>query len=386
MSEAYKAAGVDLAMGDDLSKSLYNASRLTWPSREGAYGEIREAHESFSGLRSWGLKPLLSAPEPHNIEFDQDADGIGTKVEVSQRTNSYDSVAHDLFAMAFDDPAARGFEPVIATTVLDVNRLRPHMRDAMGMLALGMVQAARKARVAIKGGEAAELGDLVGGYGDPEKVLQYNWSATVHAAGHKDRLISGQRIMAGDSLVVLQETGFRSNGLSLVRRTFSDEYGTIWHEMGAPGDKTKNLGQAVLQPSVIYAGALVDMIGGYDLRNRPMAQIHGVAHITGGGIPGKVGRMLEPTGLGAELETPYEPSEAMQLVQSLSGVDDEEVYRVINMGQGMIIASPEPEQVIAVAEQHGILAKEAGTITAGPGILIRSQGVKTPGKKLVYNP
>ncbi|MDB5165010.1 MAG: Phosphoribosylformylglycinamidine cyclo-ligase, partial [Candidatus Saccharibacteria bacterium] len=213
MSEAYKAAGVDLALGNDLSKMLYEASKQTWQNRIGKYGEIRAPHDSFSGTRSWGLEPLLEVPEPSKIEFDQDADGIGTKVEVSQRVGTYNTAAYDLFAMTCDDPAARGFEPVIVTTVFDVNKLKEHMRPSMLQLAAGMVEAAQLSGVAVKGGEAAEIGKCVGGYGNPARVLQYNWSATVHAAAHRDRVLTGHEVRPGDSLVALRETGFRSNGL-----------------------------------------------------------------------------------------------------------------------------------------------------------------------------
>lgn len=383
MSEAYREAGVNLELGDILSKMLYEASKNTWPNREGVYGEIRTAHDSFSGLRSWGIQPLLEVPEVDKLEFDQDADGIGTKVEVSQRTSTYETAAHDLFAMTCDDPAARGFEPVIVTTVFDVNKLNDSMRPSMRQLASGMVEAAAKAKVAVKGGEAAELGACVGGYGDPEHVLQYNWSATVHAVGHRARLISGQDIRPGDSLVAFREKGFRSNGLSLVRKTLQKEFGPEWHRSQVFANQ--KLGELVLRPSVIYSNALVDMFGGYDLRREPRAPLHGVAHITGGGMPEKVARMLEPTGYGAEIEVPYEPTQVMKLVQDKAGVADEEIYRVINMGQGMVVATPLPALVREVATKHGIQSQEVGKITKDPVITIRSRGTKDPGKKLVYN-
>lgn len=382
MSEAYKAAGVDLELGNNSSRMLYEAGKLTWENRTGVYGDISAAVDSFSGLRSWSLLPLLEVPNPEGIVFDQDADGIGTKVEVTQRTSKYDTAAYDLFAMACDDPATRGFEPAIVTTVLDVNQLEG-MLPFMRQLASGMVAAARESGVAVKGGETAELRRAVGGYGNPQKRLQYNWSATVHAVGHQERLLDGSTIRPGDSLVAFQETGFRSNGLSLVRKALAKEYGTYWHTKPFEDIETK-LGQLVLQPSVIYSGLLVDITGGYDLRKQPVAEIHGAAHITGGGVPEKVGRMLEASGLGADIETPFMPSEIMHHVQEIAGVPDEEIYKIINMGQGMIIATSEPNQVMKAALSRGVLSKEVGTVTTRPGVHIRSEGAYNPGKKLVY--
>jgi phosphoribosylformylglycinamidine cyclo-ligase len=383
MSKAYAESGVNLKFGNDMSKVLYEASKLTWENRQGKYGEISAAHDSFSGTRVWGMDQLKGVPEVEKLVFDQDADGIGTKVEVAQRITRYDTIAHDLFAMACDDSSARGFEPAVLTSVLDVNKFKGHMFHWMGQLASGMVEAAKLAGVAVKGGETAELGKCVGGFGAPWKILQFNWGATVHAIGHKDRIITGQEISPSDSLVAFKEVGFRSNGLSLVRKALPKEYGPFWHNAWSEEVGCK-LGQAVLKPSIIYSGLLVDTVGGYDLRKSSRAIIHGAAHITGGGIPEKVGRMLEPTGYGADIYQPYSPPVIMELVQKAADIPDQEAYEVLNMGNGMVVATPEPETLIEVADDHSIKAKVIGTVTKEPGITIRSAGVKTPGSILEY--
>jgi phosphoribosylformylglycinamidine cyclo-ligase len=383
MSEAYAAAGVDLNASNQLSDLLYEAAKRTWVNREGKFGEIRAAHDSFHATRSWGLEPLLAAPEPEKIEFNLDADGIGTKVEISQREATYNTAGFDLLAMGADDPAAHGFEPVTATTVLAVNSLREQFRPDLEQLAEGMVAAAAQAGVAIKGGETAVMGRKIGGYGSLKRHLHYDWSATVFSVAHRDRMITGNEIRPGDSLIALRESGFRSNGLSLVRRALRKEFGIRWHRRSFDGLEQK-LGRTVLQPAVIYSGTLVDMIGGYDLRRQPKAEVHGVAHITGGGIPEKVGRMLAASGYGAEISEPFEPSETMKLVQRIEDVDDEEIYHIINMGQGLIIASSQPKHVRSVAASHGIESKEVGVVTQLPGIRLRSAGVKTPGKLLEF--
>jgi phosphoribosylformylglycinamidine cyclo-ligase len=383
MSEAYKAAGVDLELSNDVSRWLYEAGKQTWVNRVGVYGEITSEQDSFSGYRRWTIEPLEDMRNPSAVCFDQDADGIGTKVVVSQQTSEYGTAAFDLMAMAADDSAARGFEPAVVTTVFDVNQLKDHMAPSVRKLAEGMFLAAKVANVAVKGGETAVLGRCVGGYGDPSKVLQYNWSATVHSIGHTDREISTAEIRPGDSLVAFQETGFRSNGLSLVRAALSKEFGRYWHTR--PFEEVgMKLGQAVLQPSVIYTPILVDITGGYNDWRTPKAEIHGAAHITGGGIPEKVGRMLEATGYGAEISDPYELSELMKRVQTVGAVPDEEIYRVINGGQGMVVAGPNSEPLIAVAAEHGVEAKEVGVVTKRSGIRLRSAAALTPGKKLTY--
>lgn len=380
MSEAYQSAGVNLELGDELSKMLYEASKQTWANRSDKFGEPAAAHDSFSGLRGLSFVPLLELPDPELITFYMGDDGVGTKVEVAQRVGDHSTIAFDLLAMVCDDAAIRGYEPAAVTTTLDVHKLTEEMRPAMAQLALGYIAAANAAQVALVNGEVAELGTLVGGYGEADD-FKYNWSATVVAVGHQSRLLDGSKVRTGDSIVGLREDGFRSNGLSLVRKTLTKTYGPKWHQQHIHGQA---LGELVLQPSKIYTSVLVDAVGGYDLRQEPKAEIHGAAHITGGGIPGKLGRLLESSGLGADIDTPFLPSYLMNLVQNLAEVPDEEIYRVFNMGQGMAIVTPEPEKVIRLAESRGVGAKIIGTVTQYPEINIRSVGSE-PGKKLHYN-
>ena len=127
----------------------------------------------------------------------------------------------------------------------------------------------------------------------------------------------------------------------------------------------KNLGELVLQPSRIYTRAIVDMIGGVE--SKPQAKVHGVAHITGGGIPGKLGRILKPQKLGAQIDSPFPPGDIISFCQALGNVSDQEAYRAWNMGQGMIVVTPEPEGVIQIARNHRIKAKIIGRVTKNSG-------------------
>lgn len=383
MSEAYQAAGVNLELGDELSKMLYEASKQTWHNRAGKFGEPTADVDSFSGLRSLSLKPLLEVPEPEGIVLLPGDDGVGTKVEVAQRVGRHDTIAHDLLAMICDDAAVKGFEPAAVTTTLDVRRLDESMRPAMTQLALGYIAAANVAKVALVNGEVAELGSLVGGYGD-DMNFQYNWNATFFAVGHRSRLVDGRAVGVGDSLVGFRENGFRSNGLSLVRKTLANQYGSEWHRHTF-NFGLENLGRAVLTPSTIYSTVLVAAQGGYDLRTAPAAEFSGAAHITGGGIPGKLGRLLRTAGLGADISAPFELPDIMDHVQEVADISDEEAYRVWNMGQGMIVSTKNAENLISVAEQQGVEAKVIGEVTDEKGtVIVRSAGAKSPGKALYY--
>ena len=118
------------------------------------------------------------------------------------------------------------------------------------------------------------------------------------------------------------------------------------------------------------------MFGGYC--GEPKTEVHGVAHITGGGIPGKLGRILKPSGLGAVIDEPFEPSEFIKYTQALGNVSDIEAYRTWNMGQGMIVITPKPDEVIRIAENYRIPSQTIGIVTREQGIKIKNKGALNP--------
>ncbi len=364
----YKSAGVDVKLGNDASKVLFEAARLTWENRKGKLGEVVEVFKDFSGLRAINIGGLPQGTLM-NISFD----GVGTKMELGERIGKHDTVAFDLFAMVCDDAVRYGAEPVIVGSVLDVKSLstdgRSHI-DMVKQLASGYIAAAKRANVAIVNGEVAELGARVSGYGE----FNYNWSAGVVWFARRDRMLTGYDIKEGDALVGLEENGFRSNGLSLVRKVFSKAlwpiWGQDWHKAQYNG---VSVAQLALNPSTIYSGSVVDMFGGFN--REPKAKIHGIAHITGGGLPEKLGRMLKPSGLGANISDPFTPFPLMFHCQEIGGVTDREAYSTWNMGQGMVIATPEPSKVIGIADDWNINAKVIGEVVRDHSITIKDRGM-----------
>lgn len=366
----YRSSGVNLELGDDASQVLYEAAKLTWENRRGKLGEVVELFEDFSGLRAVHVGGL-----PQGTYMNMGFDGVGTKMELGERIDRHDTVAYDLFAMVCDDAVRYGAEPVLVGSLLDVRALGEKKDgkeisyiDFIKQLAVGYINAAKAANVAVVNGEVAELGARVHGYGS----FNYNWGAGVAWFARKERMLTGHRIKPGDVLVGLRETGFRSNGLSLVRRVMTAVHGNEWHKETYGGT---GLAELTLHPSKIYTGAVVEMFGGFD--GEPTAELHGVAHITGGGIPGKLGRLLRPTNLGADIHDPLAPCDLMLYCQEKGNVADDEAYRTWNMGQGMIIATPEADKVINVANRHGIEAKVIGQVSEKHGIRISNRGLNS---------
>ncbi len=388
---AERIQDVNIELGDDVSKMLYEASKLTHDNRPGL---LVEFHESFSGARAI---PVSQFPDSENLFMNLGFDGVGTKVEAAERTRDYSTLAHDLFAMVVDDASVRGAEPVAIGSILDVRQLNSNdaTRQAVQQLAEGYVVAAKAAGVVVVNGEVAELGDRVGGYRRPISILNrllafiarrpvedndfnLNWGASVLWVAHKDRLLTGEQIAPGDALVGLaQKEGFRSNGITDVRKAMLKEYGKKWHDKVVPSLGAASLGQLVQAPSTIYTRLITRLNGGYDITNEPVAQIHGVAHITGGGQPSKLGRMLEPSGRGAVITDPIDPPEIMKHVQDIRGFDDRTAYGKWHMGPGMVIATPEPDVVFAEAKRMGFAPKVIGEVTRNPGIVITNRGARS---------
>lgn len=357
---------VNIGLGDDISKMLYQASKATHPNRPDLLSEF---HESFSGARAMNMGQF---PDPQNLYFNLGFDGVGTKVEIAERNQDHSTVAYDLFAMVCDDAVVRGAEPVAIGSILDVRQLNdsPETRKAIGELAKGYIGAAEAAGVVVVNGEVAELGDRVGGHGP----FNYNWGASVLWIAHRQRLLTGHSISPGDSLVGLAEEGFRSNGITDVRKAMLEKYGPDWHLVVDKSLGEKALGQLVGHPSRIYSRFVSGLTGGFDITKDPKAKITGVAHITGGGQPSKLGRMLEPSGLGAVIDNPIDPPEIMRVVQEIRGFSDEQAYGKWHMGSGMVIATPEPDKVLREAEEYGIMARRIGEVTDNTRISIANRG------------
>ena len=350
----YKQSGVDVKLGDICSKIMSKASDKTFGNRKGKIGEVKV-------LEKKGLHRLIT------ISFGKyklmlNSDGIGTKVEFAERMNKHSTMAYDLFAMLCDDSVRYGAEPVAISNVLDVNKLDERI---ITVLARGMTKAAKDAGVAVISGEIAELGKRIDGYGN----YNYNWGGTVLSFLKKE--IKGEKIKPGNFIIGLQEKGFRSNGLSLVRKVMGKKYGKQWHRKTVDG---KMICKYALMPSKIYAGTVSKMFD----------YVNGIAHITGGGIPGKLGRVLKKKKYGADIYNSFTPSWLMLHCQKIGNVRDREAYKVWNMGQGMLIVTDKPKKIMTIASEDGIKAKVVGEIIQEPVIKIKSTGYFNKDKIITF--
>ena len=375
-------AGYSIEEGNAASRNAYNWSKKTFANRAGLPGEpAQDLDGGFSNEIRFGTERLGIS-----------SDGIGTKIEVAERLNRYDTLGYDLIAMTADDLVAAGFVPTNLSNIIDVNHLD---YDVVDQLMRGLHDAANFAQIAITGGEIAELGHRIGGW--PGAKMNFNWCSTAIGVLHPSlaQPLSGQTARAGHAVVALRSPSFRSNGYSLARKTLQNVFGDNWHE--APFGSNEELrmkneelisanssfpiphsslseavraapttwGEAMLAPSLIYSpGITVLLDAGLPL--------HGIAHITGGGVADNFQRVLK-NGLGAVLDNLFEPLPAMRRLMEIGGISAETAYLYWNMGTGMLLVTEEASAaaVVASLQASGYDAQVAGHLTAESGVTLR---------------
>jgi phosphoribosylformylglycinamidine cyclo-ligase len=350
---AYARSGVDVAAGDravELMRAAVASTRR--PEVVGGIGGFGGAIAIPDGYR----EPLLVSS----------TDGVGTKTAIARAMGRYDGLGIDLVGMCADDVVCAGAEPLFFLDYVAVGRLDP---ERVAAIVAGVAAGCRLAGCALVGGETAEHPGTMA----PDEVdLAGACTGVVERSG----LIDGSAVRAGDAIVGLAASGLHSNGFSLVRSVVAEAgldlagpYAAALRrvlgatpaeaaraadpELGAVGETAAPdpaLGEVLLTPTRIYARAVLGLrddlaAAGHDLR--------GLAHITGGGLPGNVPRAL-PGGLGARLDPGSWPlPSVMRLLAAAAGIDDAELRATFNGGLGMI-AVVAPEAVgPAIASLHG---------------------------------
>ncbi len=346
-------SGLDIDLGNESSRIAFEWAKKTFINREGMPGSpAMDIDGGFANVLQFG-----------DLRVGVSSDGIGTKIELAERTGIYDTLGFDLTAMVVDDLVANGIEPVSLSNILDVDYLDPQVIDR---LMHGLHDAARVARVAVSGGEIAELGPRISGFGES---MHFNWCATAIGVLPKESpVIDGSKIHAGNHVLALRSQGFRSNGYSKIRAIMEARFGRMWHEIPWEGGTT--WGQVLLTSCRIYTPAMVDLF-------RAGFRIKGLAHITGGGIPDNMARVLRPRRLGAVLDHLFEPPPFMKTLQRLGEVSEEVAYRLWNMGNGMlaVVSAEESSDIVQALAEMNYEAKVAGKVTTEPVLEFDTKGL-----------
>lgn len=343
----YKDAGVDIAAGDEASKAAYKHASSTFASRKGMIGAPVFEEDGYAGFLDMGEYYLV-----------QSTDSTGTKIDIAAEMGQYNTLGYDLLAMVADDVVCVGAEVISLSNCIDVPKVDPKMIDSMMS---GLAEACKTQKIVVPAGEIAEV---------PGAVHRAVWSSSAIGIVKKDRVMNTKSVQVGDVIITLQSGVARSNGFSLLRKILTDTHGESWYE--AEWKDGVSWGEILLTPSVVYHAAILYLIGRFD--DKPQVQVKAISHITGGGIPSKLRRVLTASGFGARLDTLFTPHQALQDVIELGKVPKEEAYRTWNMGNGMllILDAQDAEQALTLLAAQNIQAKIAGKITKDPTISLQT--------------
>ncbi|MBI2638393.1 phosphoribosylformylglycinamidine cyclo-ligase [Candidatus Peregrinibacteria bacterium] len=344
----YKKAGVDRRLGDLCSEIAYREAKKTFASRRGMIGEPLRMDGGFTGALDMGKFLLV-----------QNEDGVGTKIEIAMRMGQFDTLGYDLVAMVADDAICVGAEVISITNTIDTSTLS---KNVVSGLMKGLSKACREQKIVIPGGEIAELKGHVNGY---------TWNATAVGIVEKNKFIDGRTIRPGDEIIGIASPNFRSNGFTLLRAILKKAYGEKWHLRKFHG---KRWGDITLAPSLVYHAGILSLIGRFG--EKPRVRLKGIAHITGGGLPGNTPRMFGKQKFGLMLDQLPSPPAAMLELQHLGNISDSEVYETWNMGIGMVLVAENTKKALALLKKTGLKASVVGKVTKNSGIIIKTYSKK----------
>jgi phosphoribosylformylglycinamidine cyclo-ligase len=340
MSDAYAASGVDIAEADAGVRALVDVLRTIDPGRP-----------SRSVLGSGHYASVLKLTDALGLAVC--CDGVGTKLLVAEMTGRWDTVGIDCVAMNVNDLICVGAEPIALVDYIAVERPDPAVLRAIGV---GLKAGAEAAGIEIPGGELAQI---------PELVRGFDLNAAAYGTVPLDGILTGDDIHPGDALIGVPSSGVHSNGLTLARHALLDQ-----GRLGLD-DRPAELGGAsvadvLLEPTVIYVRAALGLM-------RSEIPLHGLAHITGGGLSNL---MRLGSGVGYAIDAPLPVPPVFGLIQRLGNVPDAEMHHVFNMGCGLVAIVPEGEASAAaeLLSAHHPGSRVIGRVTDRTGVVHRAAG------------
>ena len=337
---SYRDAGVDLDVAERAKEGL---KALVASTRdENTLSELG----AFGGL--YAVPGDLDAPV-----LVSSADGVGTKLKVAFAADRHDTVGECLVNHCVNDILVQGARPIFFLDYLATGDMDEHVVQE---IVRGVATGCKENRCALLGGETAEMPGFY-------PAGEYDLAGFVVGVVERERVLDGSRIREGDVLVGLASTGLHTNGYTLARKIVFDVLGL------GPDDELPGTGRSVADELLAVHRSYLDVLRG------PLEAgvVHGLAHVTGGGIPGNLPRVL-PSGLGAVVDRgSWTVPAVFRALQDAGKVATEEMDRVFNMGVGMIVVVDEQgaEVVKAAAAAHDVEAWTVGSIAAGEGVAYR---------------
>ena len=333
MSVDYKSAGVDIEAGYEAVRRIKEHAKSTYNDR--VLGDLG----SFSGLYSIAG---MGMEEPVLVSG---TDGVGTKLKLAFALDKHDTIGIDAVAMCVNDVICQGATPLFFLDYIAVGKLFPEQAER---IVAGIAEGCRQSGCALVGGETAEMPGFY-------PVGEYDVAGFCVGIVDKKSIIDGSKVRVGDTLIGIKSSGVHSNGFSLVRKLVGDTKDALTKEVPGIG----KIGEALLTPTKIYVKAVLKVMENVDL--------HGAAHITGGGFYENIPRMLQK-GQTAEIDlSAYEVPELFRYLCKLGNLDRDSAYNTFNMGIGMVLCVDEKDadRTIRVLRSCGEDAVRLGRVIEG---------------------
>lgn len=324
-SLTYKDAGVDIDATNRLVERIKSIAKTSFRS------EVLTDIGGFSGLFSLDTqkykKPVLTAS----------TDGVGTKLKIAFMTNIHDTIGIDLVAMSVNDILAQGAEPLFFLDYVSTSAVDPKTLESV---ISGINEGCKEAGCALIGGEIAEMPSFY-------KEGEYDLAGFAVGVVDQDKIIDGLKIKKGDKLVGLSSSGLHSNGYSLARKIVFEQlnldFNTKLEELG------RNLGEELLEPTKIYVKPVLKIISEF--------HVHGISHITGGGLTENIPRILPSNCQAAIHKGSWEILPIFTLIQGKGNISEAEMLRTFNNGIGMVLIVPQEEAKDIISRLQGMQLK-----------------------------
>ena len=346
----YKDAGVDVSGAGQFVQAIGGLMHRTFDPR------VIEVKDGFAGLFALSDGGMLTRRYKNPV-LAACTDGVGTKLKIAFLMDKHDTVGIDLVAMSANDLITVGAEPLFFLDYIATGKLdSPKLVDIIRGISEGCVQS----NCALLGGETAEMPDF---YSPGE----YDLAGFATGVVERRRIIDGSRIQPKDVVIAIASRGLHSNGYSLVRKLFFDRKKMSVKEHVDEFGCT--LGEELLRPTRIYVKAVRAVLAHYKVKHI----VHGIAHITGGGLADNIERLL-PERCRVKIKKGSWPAQPIfDVIAKTGNVDEDEMYRVFNMGVGMVMFVPafNADVVMRLLKRNGESACVIGEVKQGKrGVVI----------------
>ena len=347
----YEQSGVSIDANDQMVERIYSHVASTFGPR------VMQSRNSFAGMFRLDYDEKLFKKNYKNPVLVACTDGVGSKVQLAAKAKKLDTVGIDLVAMNVNDMLVQGAEPLFFLDYLAVHKLDP---AAIAQMVKGIAAGCRQADCALIGGETAEM---------PDTYAEGDFDMAGFAVGVVERrkIITGRRVVAGDVILGLASSGLHSNGYAMVRNICFKRAAL---KMDDAVDKLDGavLGDVLLEPTKIYARPIVKLLSRYKVKK----VVHGMAHITGGGLVGNIPRVLPPDCNAVIRKSSWPKHKIFAFLQDTGPVAEEQMYRVFNMGIGFVLIVSEDfaDSIARKLTKSGEKVYRIGRITTGTGKVV----------------